>query len=535
MLGACIRKELLHHLASFRFWVGMLLTIVLAAASTWIAARDYELRLERYRERVAAQEDELRSVSVYSFLQPLAVRPPEPLSVLDQGFDAHLGTDVRIHLFTVPTEATGGSRGNELLVALPVAEVDLTTIVAVVLGLLALLLACDAVIGEREEGTLRTVLAQGVRRRTVLAGKVLGGILTLCLPLAAALLTGSAILAATVGPESYEGRGLRVLGLVGAYLIYLGLMFLLGLFVSLRARSSSRALSAAVFLWLVTVIVLPVVAWSAAGSLVDTQEAASRAERRHREIVEAERRQLDLAFARQPLLRTFSGHTATFFANGPNRAVRYRNGSAAFYDSLREYYRLEVASGLRHAEQLDAVQRRYEERLRQSERLGVGLAAISPAFLLDRLSESFSGTSLEDYDAFLEDCRRHRLALIAFLRERGAFRSWRWFTDDSPERLHPWPRFLDLRPEEVAAADVRDLFNRLSSAEIRQRVQSQKDAIEADASRRLDLSDLPRFPYRSPGFLECLRRALPEGIALLSLLVLLAAAVWSDFARYEVR
>jgi len=535
MLGACIKKELLHHLASFRFWVGTLLTIVLAAASTWIAARDYELRLERYRDRIAAHEDELRGVSVYSFLQPLAVRPPEPLSVLDQGFDARLGTDVRIHLFAIPTEATGGSRGNEFLVALPAAEVDLTTIVAVVLGLLALLLACDAVIGEREEGTLRTVLAQGVRRRTILAGKVFGGLLTLALPLAAALLGSSAILAWTVGLESYQGRGPRILGLVGSYLIYLGLMFLLGLLVSLRSRSSSRALSAAVLLWLVTVVVLPVVAWSVAGGLVETQGAANRAERRGRQLAEAESRQLDAAFARQPLLRAFSGHTATFFANGPNRAVRYRNGSAAFYDALRKYYRFEVGSGMREAERLYAVRSAYEKRLRRSERLGVGLAAVSPAFLLDRLSESFSGTSHEDYDDFLRDCRQHRIALIAFLHRRDAFRSWRWFTDDPPERLHPWPRFLGLHPEEVAAADVRDLFNRLSTAEVRRKVQVQKDAIESDPSRRLDLSDLPRLPYRDPGLFECARRALPEGIALLLLSALTAMAVWSQFARYEVR
>jgi hypothetical protein len=71
--------------------------------------------------------------------------------------------------------------------------------------------------------------------------------------------------------------------------------------------------------------------------------------------------------------------------------------------------------------------------------------------------------------------------------------------------------------------------------EVRQKVQLQRDAIEADPSRRLDLSDLPRFSYHSPDFLDCIRHALPEGIALLLLLTLAAAAVWSQFARYEVR
>ena len=535
MLGACTKKECLHHLASFRFWVGTLLTVILAAAWTLIAAQDFELRRDRYRDRVADHRKELENVSVYSFLQPLAVRPPEPLSVFDQGFDARLGTDVRIHLFGIPTEATGGSRGNELLVALPATEADLTTLVAVVLGLLALLLACDSVIGEREEGTLRTVLAQGVTRRTLLAGKVLGGLLTLSLPLAAALLASSAVLAATLGMAPFQGRGLRILGLVVSYLVYLGLMFLLGLLISLRARSSSRALSASVLLWLVTVIVLPAVAWAAADGLVEIQKAARAAEDRGRQLAAAERRQRNEEFARHPLLRDFSGHTATFFANGPHRAVRYRNGSATYYDALQEYYRFDVESGHRLAESLDEVRRQYEEKLRQSERLGMGLASLSPAFLLDRLSQSFAGTSLEDYDAFLLACRQHRRALITFLQGRGAFRSWRWFTDDAPGRLSPWPQLVGLQPEEVDPAEVRALFNRLSSAEVQPRVQLQTKAVEADLSRRLALADLPRLSYHGPSLLECLRRAAPAGLALLLLLTLTASAVWSQFARYEVR
>jgi ABC-2 type transport system permease protein len=535
MLGACIRKEILCHLASVRFWVATLITVVLAAGSTLIAARDYESRRERYDDRSAAQQREIRNVSVYSFLQPGALRPPEPLSVFDQGFDARLGTEVKIHLFEVPTHATGGSRGNELLAALPAAEVDLTTIVSVILGLLALLLACDAVTCEREEGTLRTLLAQGVSRRVVLAGKTLGGLLTLCLPLAAALLVSFAVVALTVGLEPYESRGPRIAGLVASYLIYLALMLLLGLLISLRARSSSRALMISVFLWLVTIIVLPQVAWTVAGGLVDTREEASRAESRERELAAEESHRLSAAFARHPLRRAFNGHTAISYAKGPHRAVRHRNGSASYYDALQEYYGLEVRSGIQQAQRVYKAQREYEERLRKGERLGFWLAAASPAVLLDRVSESFAGTSLEDYDAFLAECRRHRLALLAFLERRSAFRTWRWFTDDSPERLHPWPQFLGLRPEEVDAARVHTLFNRLSSAEIQPKLRLQRSAAEADPARRLDLSGLPQFTYRGPGFLECLRRAAPGALFLLLLIALTAATVWSHFARYPVR
>src|SRR3954447_25396867 len=119
---AIVKKELRNHLASFRFWVGALLTVVLAFSSTLVAARDYSLRLASYQRRVASAQQELATVSVYSYLQPLVVRPPEPLSVLDQGFDSRLGTEVAIHLFTIPVETTAGYRSNELLVSLPTVD-----------------------------------------------------------------------------------------------------------------------------------------------------------------------------------------------------------------------------------------------------------------------------------------------------------------------------------------------------------------------------------------------------------------------------
>ncbi|HEV2847227.1 MAG TPA: hypothetical protein VG477_20400, partial [Thermoanaerobaculia bacterium] len=118
---------------------------------------------------------------------------------------------------------------------------------------------------------------------------------------------------------------------------------------------------------------------------------------------------------------------------------------------------------------------------------------------------------------------------------RGAFRSWRWFTDDPPGRLHPWPRFLGLSPEGVDAARVHALFNRLSSAEIQSRLRLQRHAADRDPSRRLALAALPRFAYHGPGFLECLRRAAPEGLFLLLLAGLTAAAAWRQFERYPVR
>lgn len=532
MFAAILRKELLNHLASFRFWVGALLTVVLAASSTLVAARDYSLRLSSSQSRVADHEKERQAVSVYSFLQPLAVRSPAALSVLDQGFDSRLGTDVVIHLFAIPVEATGGHRGNELLTSLP--TVDLTTVVSVVLGLLALLLTHDAFSSEREDGMLRAVFAAGAPREVVLAGKLAGGLLALGFPLALGLLVSLALFRFEARIALSADQWLRVAGLVGAYVVYLSLMLLAGLFVSLHVRSTSRALAVSVLVWFVTTIVVPGAAWAVASDLVETEEMKRSTQRRVAELRAEHERLVTRERQRDPLRSTFSGHAAMSFASGPHRAVRFRNGSPAYYDSLADSFRFEVEAGVRQAARIFDVERRYEDRLRSGERLGAGLAAISPAFLLDRVSESFSGTSIDEYDHFMAACRRYRLALVDYLERKGAFQTWRWFTDDLPERPLPWPHYLGLSPEEVDPADVRPLFSRLSEPAIQARIRQDRVAAEKDPSRRLRLDDLPHFSYKRAGFVASLRGAAAEAGALLALNALAAAAVWARFRRYDM-
>ncbi len=530
MTGAIARKELLHHLAGFRFWAGAVLAIVLAASSTWIAARDYNLRLDGYRERVANEEKELRTVSVYSYLQPLVVRPPEPLSVLDQGFDSGLGTDVKINRFAIPVEATGGRRGNELLASVP--AVDLTAVVSAVLGLLAMLLTCDAVTGEREGGTLKAILANGVSRQAVLVGKLAGSLLAITLPLAAGLLVSLVIFTLEVKEPLTSGQWLRVGGLAGSYLAYLSLALLLGFLISLHVRGTSRALSLSVLVWLLFTIVIPGAAWAAASDLVATERFKQTTER---EITELNERQ-DRLLAREshPLRAAISGHTAISFANGESRAVRYRNGSATFYAALAKHYRFEAESGARHAAAVYGLRQRYEERLRQGERLGAALAAVSPAFLLDRLSESFAGTSVAECDRFLAASRRYRTEILAYVDGKDAFSSWRWFTDDDPGQLHPWPLYLGLSPGEVAPEQVSRLFSRLSEPAVEARIRRDQQAMQADPARRLRLGDMPRFSYAGPGFLGSLRRGASAAGGLLLLNLIAAGAVWVRFHRYEL-
>jgi ABC-2 type transport system permease protein len=525
-LAAIIRKELRHHLASFRFWTGALLALVLAASSTEIAAHDYNRRLSAYRERATSAEQQLKSVTVYSYLQPIALHPPEPLSVLEKGFDSRLGSDVVIHLFAIPTEAGSGSLGNEFLPAARAA--DLTTVVGVVLGLLALLLTCDTITCEREDGTLRAILAQGVSRGAVLSGMLAGNLLAIALPLSLGILVSLAICQLTLAVPFTASQWLRVAGLVFAYLVYLCLMLLLGLLISVHARNSRQALAGAVFAWLVLVILVPAVAASAA-DFFPTDGVRRATEARSDELTDRYEAWLGAERQRYPLLARVSGHTAISFTSRAHHAVRYRFGSAPYYDTLGEYYRSETTAGLGLAAELFALNRDYEERQEAGERVETSLSALSPAFLLERLADAFAGTSIAESERFLAACRSYRRDLLAYLERRGALGSWRWFTDDPPGGLRPWPRYLGLAPQEVAPERAGRLFARLNEPAVEARVRRDREVIERDPSRLLGLGDLPRFSYRGTDFAAALRDGAVTAVVLLGLNGLAAAAVWVRF------
>lgn len=527
VLRALARKELRNQLRSVRFWVGAVLTLALAAGSTLIAARDYELRLRGYQERQARAREQLRAVTVYSFLQPVVLRAPQRLSILDQGLDSRLGTEVTINLFTIPLEAAGQQRGNDFLVTFP--ALDLTVVVGLVLGLLALLLTYDAITAEREAGTLRAVLANGVSRRTVLAGKVAGNLLAVALPLAGAMLLSLAIFARAVAGPVSRGECLRIAVLAGAYAAYLVLMVLLGLWISLEASGSSGALRGAVLLWFCFTTVIPAAAWAIAGDLSGGGGADRLAERQ----IAARTAELDRRLAAE--LRRARLHSvgridyAISSQNGYHRAKLFRFGSAAFYDDLAEYYRLEVAAGEQYAGDVYAIGWRGEERRRSEERLGAALAALSPASLLDRVASRVANTSAATYDGFLASCRLYRQQLLAFMEARRAFRSWRWFTDDPPADLHPWVGYLGLTPVKVAPDEEQRLFNRLAEPAVTARFLADRARFDSDPARRLDLRELPSFADRAPSLHDSLCAAAPGTGALLLLDVLAAAALWARF------
>lgn len=146
--------------------------------------------------------------------------------------------------------------------------ISLLNLVQYVVPLLGLLLGYDLIVSEREEQTLRLIVAGGVSRSRLLLGKFLGGCLTLAVPLT----LGFAVAGTVIGLAAKDnGFGpflkLAVSGLV------LGILFLgLGLMISTFSRTRVQALVLALLTWCLVVFVFDLVAL---GVLVSTKSTAA--------------------------------------------------------------------------------------------------------------------------------------------------------------------------------------------------------------------------------------------------------------------
>jgi ABC-type transport system involved in multi-copper enzyme maturation permease subunit/stalled ribosome alternative rescue factor ArfA len=242
MIRDLIVKEFRDHVLSLRFQVGLALALVLISVSAFVLSTGYRRAAVEYFERQHQEDAFLRQ---YSHLNRLGVmvraaRPPSSF-VLVRGLAQDAGT--------------------ESLTANPLPEMfppmDLAVIVALVFSLLGIVLGYDAVNGEKEQGTLRLILANRVPRAAVLVAKWASGLVVLALALLASLLAGVLIVLLRAGVEWTANEWCSVAAVFGASLLYCGAFFSLALALSVLWTRSSVSVLSSLLAWALFVLVLP--------------------------------------------------------------------------------------------------------------------------------------------------------------------------------------------------------------------------------------------------------------------------------------
>jgi ABC-type transport system involved in multi-copper enzyme maturation permease subunit len=483
MFRLIVAKELREIISSTKFAATFGICSVLILLAFFLGARSYHVGRAQYDAAVAEERRQLDGQTDWLNVSPSVFLPPQPLAYLVPGVSHDIGRT---------TEVTGrgglrseGSRfGEEPLLAL-FRFVDLEFTFQVVLSLLAILFAFDAVCGERERGTLRLTFASSVPRGVYILGKIIGSLLALTVPLLIPLAAG-AMLLPLMGVPLSGAEWARLALVVAAGMLYIGAILGLSVLVSSLTRSSATAFVLLLSLWVVGVLIVPRAAVLLSARSVEvpsTDHVLSQRARLWRQLWREDQQKIQ-DFMQERMLGVETVEDPAEQQAMAQRAVAAFN---EHFDELADERQRKLAD-------LDArlsEERRNRQHWQQA--LALGAARISPASAFSLAAAQFAGTSLELPQKYLQDVRAYQERFAAFQKEKTG----------------------------------------RSAGGIRVVVKMNNE--EEEGPPTIDPAELPAFVSEPPP----LNRVLRAGIFDLSLLALFNLAFFSGafavFRRYDVR
>ncbi|MCE5251675.1 ABC transporter permease [bacterium] len=236
-------KEILNNLYSFKFIVVTLLMVVTMIMSLFIMYNDYQLRMENY--------EILRPSSK----EPVAIVPPTPLSIFVRGLDETIGRSYLVR-FAGQIEVGSGQQAVNIVFRLFTSP-DWMYIVKVIMSLCALLFSFNMVNGEKEAKTLGLVLSNSISRPTLIIGKWIGGFASFIVPFILIFLSGALVILISPHVHFAGEQWVKLLLFFVSSVVYLAFFYSLGLFLSSVTHSQASAIVLALFLWALTVFVVP--------------------------------------------------------------------------------------------------------------------------------------------------------------------------------------------------------------------------------------------------------------------------------------
>jgi len=384
------------------FGLGLLTVLMLVASlSAWEQQRHASAERARYQGAVDAQfkaqpdRHPHRMVHYGQFV----FRPLNPLAAFDPGIDGFTGNTLFLEGHRQNSANFGDVRQTSLL--LRFGALTPAFVLQVLAPLLLVFFGHAAVARERESGTLRVLLAQGVASRQVVFGKLiaLAGFAALMLVPA---LAGLALLAATT-----DARAIHAALLAAGYGAWLVLWSLAVVLVSLLCARGRDALLVLLAVWAVVVILLP--RW-----IPDLANRAVAVPTRFENGIHVQREYIAMGDSHNPDDPKFKA---------------YREGLLKQYGVTRVEdlpVNFKGLVGLEGERKSSSLFNRYAadtfDRQARQNAIVDGFGWLAPTLALRRLSMAASGTDLANFRSFTEQGERYRYGLIQGLNRLQAER-----------------------------------------------------------------------------------------------------------------
>ncbi len=405
MLLTLIQKEITHHILSVRFIVLLLMCLLLVPLTLSINYQNYLQNLVDYQEAVKLANTEEKIINPSMPLEPeLEVSKlflkPTPLSVFANG----LGDALPSYLGMTRNGITQGPPATVSdSIAHLLGHLDFLFVVGTVFSLLALLFTFDAVAGEREAGTLRINLANALPRDLFLWSKLIGGYIVFVVPFLVAFLFGLLVIVWQGFPLGEPEVFPRVMSLMLAALLYIGVFFAIGTVISTYLDNAKTALIVAFTVWVFAVLIVPRIGFVTAKLIVPTKTSQS---------VYLEKTALRENFNAELEERKKEIHQEVW-KDRPNASFDDQFAAGEEIDKLVQP--LEGAYKQKFADRTDQIDRNYQREKARQEEVGETLSRITPTSSLIYLTTNLTQTGKIKKHNYFEAADRYYGALHADL------------------------------------------------------------------------------------------------------------------------
>lgn len=520
-----IRKETLENILTMRFLIGFVACNLVFGVISFILVQDFNLDWQTVQAAKYDNEQEIANWEVYSYVRPIVIKEPSALSVFGTKSSKEFGSRVWISHTRIPVftsdETTGGESADYLGFFY---SFDFVSVVQIFISLLAFLFSFDLVCGEKERATLRLVLSNSVKRTNLFAGKFLGSTLALTIVILSSFITALLLFLfnTSVIPASIEWVNITII--IVSTILYGAVFVAIGMLVSVITHKTSTSLIVCMIIWVFMILIIP----SAIG-FFSSEFGLSGDSREFERELNSLYREYNPAMSSLNNLELTDGISMNNSSSPEGRKVVRILGHKA-EKALMSRLPAAVAAQREFATKRYDLEKKYLDSRNEKMQLTKNMLRVSPASIFANIANSIALTGEESHNHFMNQAKKYRDQVIAYLEGKSAYTSRRWFTND---------------PDDAPYRQMVEDFEKLSPQEMGELIATRPDLIKKfmdwigdfpnDPNRKLNLSDMPRFKQEHPSLVESLEIAYFD----LLLLVLITAAClafsFTKFANYDPR
>lgn len=410
-------REIQGAIIDFRFWVVLALCVSIIPLSFYVSTRNYAQRLSDYQQEVQAYRD--RTTHVSYAIAAEGVHPPSPLSIFSQGLGAKMP-------YKMITSRDGDYK---IQYAKPdnkrdlMGEIDFAFIVVFVLSILAIVFTFSCISGDKESGVLRLLFSNPVLRRQLLMAKIIGNYVVFLVPFILSVLIALLIVYVSgLVPVFSKELLIPILVMLGISLLFILVMFNLGLWISALSRNSILSVNILLLIWIVLGLVVPKISPIIGAAIYPVESTA---------VFESKR-----ALLRDNILKEQNNEEVELYETLRAQFRPNSDGHSSGWTDVNNAYDEQVKPILEKYEQqiiteTEQISKDYLARCNKQNRIIGTIMRLSPISTVNTLLAEFSRTGYAEADHFIEQAKQFQATVKQEVYDKFEYKNYRSKTGSS--------------------------------------------------------------------------------------------------------